>query len=183
MPGRASAKRYAQALFEIAAEQERVDQWTADLRLITEGLQNHELKIFLEHAKVPVPRKADTIAQVFQEADPMVQNMLSVLASRGLLDLVPEVEREYHHLVNELGGREQVEVSSAVPLEESEIRSIVRLLTSLIGKEVILESLVDTTILGGLVIKVGDRLIDGSTRTRLEELGKRLQRDSSGVGV
>jgi F-type H+-transporting ATPase subunit delta len=183
MPGRASAKRYAQATFELAVQQDRLDRWAGDLRLINEGLQNPELKTFLEHAKIPLPQKVQTIAEVFPEADPLVQNLLSLLVSRGLVDLALEVENEYEQLLNEFRGREQVEVLSAVALETSERNRIAGFLTALMNKEIVLDSQVDPSILGGLVIKVGDRLIDGSTRTKLEELGKELQRGRVGAEV
>ena len=167
----------------MALQHGQLEQWSEDLHLINEALQNEEFRAFLEHAKVPLPRKTQAIGEAFQGVDPLMQNLLSLLVSRGLVELVPEVEREYQYFLNEYRGREEVEVYSAVPLEDPERERIAQFLTGLINKEVVLDSLVDPSILGGLVIKVGDRLIDGSTRTRLEELGKRLQRDSARAGV
>ena len=177
MPGRASAKRYAQAMFDIGLQSGRLDQWADDLRSITKGLQTAELKAFLEHAKVPLGRKVTTIAEAFQGLDPLARNLLSLMVSRGLVDLVPEVEAEFRRLLNEYQSIEQVEVRSAVPLEDVERERITRFLGELINKQVSLDAKVDPTILGGLVIKVGAKLIDGSTRTRLGELGKQLQRE------
>ena len=183
MAKRASAKRYAQATFDIALQRDQLDQWAGDLRLAVEALQNEEFSALLDHAKVPLSRKVQTIGEALQEVDPMVQNLLSLLVSRGLVDLVPAVEEGYQELLDQHRGREQVDVSSAVPLEDSEREQIIQFLTRLINKDVVLDSRVDPSILGGLVIKVGDRLIDGSTRTRLQGLGKQLQkRDSAGVG-
>ena len=176
MAKRASAKRYAQATFDIALQRGQLDQWASDLGLVVEALQNEDFSAFLEHAKVPLAQKVQTIEEAFQEVDPMVLNLLSLLVSRGLADLVHEVEEGYRELLDQHRGREKVDVSSAVPLEDSEREQIIRFLTRLINKEVVLDSRVDPSILGGLVIKVGDRLIDGSTRTRLEGLGKQLQR-------
>ena len=183
MPRRASAKRYAQAVFDLALERGQLEQWAEDLGLISQALQDQELRAFLEHAKIPLPRKVQTIEDGFQGLDPLVQNLLSLLVSRGLVELVPEVEQVYQQLLNEFRGREQVEVYSAVPLEDPERERIARFLAELINKEIVLDSQVDPSILGGLVIKVGDKLIDGSTRTRLEELGSRLQRDGAEMGV
>ena len=182
MPRRASAKRYARAVFELALQGDQLDRWADDLRLINETLQSQELRTFLEHAKMPMSRKADTIGQVFSDVDTGVRNLLSLLVSRGLVELFFEVDKEYRRLVDEFRGREQVEVLSAVPLDEPETQRIAGFVTDLVRKEVVVDSRVDPSILGGLVLKVGDKLIDGSTRTRLEELGKRLQRDSARVG-
>ena len=178
MPRRASAKRYAQALFDIGSQRDRVEQWVDHLDVAVQALENGELQAFLENAKIPLPRKVQAIEEILPGVEPPIRNLLSLLVSRGLVDMLPNVEKEYLHLVHEMKGREQVEVRSAVPLEDGQKDSINRFLTALINKEVVLESRVDPSILGGLVIRIGDRLIDGSTRTRLDELGKRLQREN-----
>ena len=183
MPRRASAKRYARALFEIASQRDTVDAWAGDLRLMSETLESEELRAFLDHAKIPLPRKVETIDQVLGEADQAVRNLLSLLVSRGLVELAPEVEAEYLQLLNELRGMERVEVQSAVPLEAGERERVTQFMAGLINKEVLLDTSVDPSILGGLLIRVGYRLIDGSTRTRLNQLKKQLQRDSTQVGI
>lgn len=175
MPTRAAAKRYSRALFEIALQHDRLDQWAGDLRFVSEGLQNEELRAFLGHAKVPLHQKLQAAAEVLKGIDPLVQNLLSVLVSRGIASLIPDVEAAYQQMLDQHRGREQVDVRSAVPLEDAERDRVVRFLTELIGKEVVLETSVDPSILGGLVIKVGDKLLDGSARAKLEELGKQLQ--------
>ena len=179
MPTRASAKRYAQAVFGLASESGQLDQWTDHLRIMAEALENEELRTFFEHAKVPLSRKVDTIGRIFPEPTPIARNLLSLLVSRGLVQLLPEVEKAFHQLLNELRGREEVEVTSAVPLQDQERERIVGFLTSLTGKDVVLNSRVDPSILGGLVMRVGDRLIDGSTRSKLEGLGKELQTNAT----
>ena len=183
MPRRASAKRYAQAAFDLALERDQLDQWADDFRIVTEALQDSDLRAFFEHAKVPLQRKVQTIDEVFQEIDPLVRSLLSLLVSRGLVDLVPDVGKGYQQSLNEFRGREQVGVLSAVPLEDPERERIAQFLAQLMKKEIVLDTQVDASILGGLVINVGDKLIDGSTRTRLEGLRKRLQTDSAGIGA
>jgi F-type H+-transporting ATPase subunit delta len=183
MARRGSAKRHAQALFDIGLERGQLDAWAGDLHSIREALQTEELRAFLEHAKVPLSRKVRIIEGALPGADPLLRNLLSLLVSRGLVDLMGELETEYGRLLDQHRGREHVEVYSVVPLEDTERERISRFLTGLIEKEVLLDSRVDPSILGGLVIRVGDKLIDGSTRTRLEELGKQLQRYGAGVGA
>jgi F-type H+-transporting ATPase subunit delta len=182
MPRRGSAKRYAQALFDLAVERDQVDGWAEDLILVDETLRDEELRTFLEHAKIPLQRKISAIGEAFRQVDPMVTNVLSLLVSRGMVDLVSEVSEGYQRLLNELRNREQVEVWSAVPLEDQERERVARVLTGLIDKEVIVESHVDSSMIGGLVIKVGDKLIDGSTRKRLADLGEKLQTDVAVLG-
>lgn len=183
MAGRGSASRYAQAVFELALQGSQLEKGAEDLRTMVDALQNSELKAFLEHAKIPLERKVQLIGEVLRTADPMMRNLLCLLVSRGLVDLAPEIEKRYQQLLNKFKGIEQVGVYSAVPLEDPEKERISRYVSELIDKEVLLNASVDDSILGGLIIRVGDRLIDGSTRTRLEELGKQLQRDTTGIGV
>ena len=183
MPTRASANRYAQAAFELALQRGQLEKGAEDLRVINEALQNSELRAFLQHAKVPLERKVQLIGEVFQAADLAMRNLLCLLVSRGLVELAPEIEKGYQRLLNRFKGIEQVSVYSAVPLEDQEKERIARFVSELIDKQVLVNASVDDSILGGLIIRVGDRLIDGSTRTRLEQLGKQLQRDSAGIGV
>ena len=167
----------------MALQCDQLDRGAMDLRLMNEALQTEELKAFLEHAKVPLPRKVQAIEQVLEDVDPLTRNLLSLLVSRGLIDLGPEIESGYRQMLDEFRGREQAQVYSAVPLKDLEKQGVVEFVSELIKKEVRLESRVDPSILGGLVIRVGDKLIDGSTRTRLSDLGKQLQRNTAGIGV
>ena len=175
MPAATSAKRYAQAVFELALERQVAGEWAEGLAEVCRALENQDMFAFLEHAKVTMPRKVNTIEEALPDVDPLLRNLLCVLVARGMTELVPEVEKSYRGLLDAHMGREQVQVSSAVPLEDSEVESISRFISGLIRKEVVMETQVDPSILGGLVIRVGDRLIDGSTRTRLADMGKRLQ--------
>jgi F-type H+-transporting ATPase subunit delta len=75
-------------------------------------------------------------------------------------------------------GRQQVEVTSAVPLSDQELERITRFASNLINKEVVVSTQVDESILGGLVIQIGDQLMDGSTRSRLEELRKQIRSEA-----
>ena len=183
MPRRASSKRYAQAAFELASQQDQTERWAEQLGTINEALLNTDLRAFLEHAKVPLARKRETVAEALSDVDPLVRNLLSLLVSRGLVDLFAEIVEDYGRMLNEFKGRQEVEVHSAVPLEQAERERITRLLSGLTGKEVVLDTKVDPDILGGLVIRVGDRLIDGSTRTRLDQLAKHLRTDGALAGT
>ena len=183
MPGSATAKRYAQAAFDLAQQRDQLDQWAADLLVVTTALQDEEFRLFLDHAKVPLARKVSAVQEAFQGTEPMVLNLVSLLVSGNLVELAPQVETWYQHLLNQRRGRQDVEVRSAVELEEPEKQRVSQFVTRLIEKEVVLHTQVDPEILGGLVIRIGDRLIDGSTRSRLAGLGRQLQRDSAGAGV
>ena len=108
----------------------------------------------------------------------MVQNMVNLLVARGLVDAIPEACREYTDLLDRQQGRQRVEITTAVPLEPTEVERITEFVAGLIGREVVVTPHVDEAILGGLVIQIGDRLLDGSAQARLNGL-----RDQLNTGV
>ena len=183
MPKSTSGKRYAQAIFDLAVERNLVDEWAGDLSAISEAVQEEELKAFLQHAKVPLNNKLQVISRAFGSADPIVQNLVSLLISRGLTDQVGQVEEWYLRLLNQRRGREDVEVWSAVDLDDAEKDRVKNFLEGLLQKEVELHTQVDPEILGGLVMRVGDKLIDGSAKARLERMGRQLQRETMEAGA
>ena len=174
MPPRASGKRYAQAIFEIALEQDRLDQWEGDLEFADGVLQDDEFKTFLKHADVPVGDKMRAIEAVMVEIHPLVRNMISLLVTKGLVDVIQGLRLAYIELLDEYRGRQRVQVTSAVPLEPEELERITRFVAGLVRKEVVVSTDTDDSILGGVVIQIGDRLLDGSTRSRLDDLRNRM---------
>jgi F-type H+-transporting ATPase subunit delta len=174
---RVSGKRYAQAIFQLAVQQDQVDQWAGDLDSISQVLLDEEFSAFLEHAKVPLSEKNRSIEAVFPDINPLVKNLVALLISRGSTRLIRDVHLSYSQLVDEYRGRQRVEVTSAVPLDAAELERISRFVSELIQKEVVVSTEVDETILGGIVIQVGDQLLDGSVRSRLEGLRRQVRSD------
>ena len=174
MPVQISGKRYAQAIFELAREQDQLDQWAEDLELVDQALQDEEFKAFLKHAEVPAEAKVRAISTVLSAVHPLVQNLVNILITGGLVDLLPQLYEAYQALLDDHLGRQRVEVTSAIPLEDQELQRITNFLSGLINREVVVTTVVDESILGGIVISMGDRLLDGSARSRLEGLRNRL---------
>ena len=177
MAKRVSGKRYAEAIFQLAVQQDRVDQWGTELESISQVLQDEEFSSFLAHAQVPLPEKNRSIEAVFPDTDPLVRNLVALLISRGSIKLIGDVHLSYSQLVDEYRGRQRVEVTSAVPLDAAEVERISRFVSELIQKEVVVSTEVDETILGGVIIQVGDQLLDGSVRSRLEGLRRQVRSD------
>ena len=177
MAKRVSGKRYAEAILQLAVEQDRVDQWGTDLDSLSQVLLDEEFSSFLTHAQVPLPEKNRSIEAVFPDIDPLVRNLVALLISRGSIKLIRDVHLSYSQLVDEYRGRQRVEVTSAVPLDAAEVERISRFVSELIQKEVVVSTEVDETILGGVIIQVGDQLLDGSVRSRLEALRRQVRSD------
>jgi len=178
MPRLPSAKRYAQAAFAIAKERGLIDRLGEELADIEQALSEEELLGVLSHARVSLTQKEQVVRQAMSGMSDIAQNLLLVLVKRRLLELAPQVRREYQRLLDQHHGRERVQVVSAVELDAQERQQVAAFVRGLVSKEVVLDSRVDPAILGGLSLRVGDRLVDGSARGRLEELRKRLAGDS-----
>ena len=180
MPRRGSAKRFAQAIFEIGREGDDLEQWSHDLRRISLALKNEEFRLLLEHSKVPISQKLRTIEDSLPLLQPLARNMLGVLTSRGLVDLAELVEFEFIRLLDVHQGRVRGNVVSAVELYSEEKERLVRFLANLEGKEIALDTSIDSSLIGGLLVRVGDKLIDGSTRYKLEKMRSQLDSRLSG---
>ena len=174
MAQKVSGKRYGQAIFELAQDQGNVENWGQDVLVVSEAFSDPEFVSLLKHAGVSADDKRRATAAVLADVEPMVRNMVDLLVARGLVDAIPEACSEYAELQDRLEGRQRVEVTTAVPLEPAEVERITGFVSGLIGREVVVTPRVDEDILGGLVIQIGDRLLDGSARARLNGLREQL---------
>ena len=174
MPAGASVKRYAQAAFQLALEADSLDQWGLELAQAAQAASDPELRTFWEHAKVPTEQKLALVERALPDGHPMVRNLISLLVLRGLAGRLPEIHAEYRRLLNEHQGRVQVDVTSAVPLEDAQRDRITTTLRRIVAKDIELVTHVDPSILGGLVLMVEDKLIDGSTRAKLQGLRRNM---------
>ena len=170
MASRLSGQRYAQAIFELALENQELEQWDQDLRLAADVLGDEEFARFLGHADVPQERKISAIESVLAEAHPLVRNLVSLLVSRGGVDAMRDVQEGYSQLLDNHLGRQRAEVTTAVPLEPAELERITDFVKELVGREVVLSAQVDESILGGLIVQIGDQLLDGSAAAGLERM-------------
>ena len=164
-----------QALFELASEKGTVDDWLVQLDLAVQVLNDDEFRALLNHAEVSLLRKREAVEAVLAEVDPMVQNLISLLVARGSVGVVGDVYDNYTRLVDIAKGRQRVELTSAVELEDNQIDKIKVFVEGLVKKEVVMHTSVDESILGGIVIQIGDQLLDGSTKTQLEGLRKQVR--------
>jgi F-type H+-transporting ATPase subunit delta len=165
-----SAKRHAQAVFQIALEKEEIEKWQADLETIAESLRNPELVALLENPKLHFSEKEQILQNILTGVSPIAMNLVYFLVAKNRLRTLQDLVVEYRHLVNAYYGRETAEVVTAIPISSKEKERIEKRLAAITGKEVVLVAQVNPDIMGGLVAKVGDKLIDGSVHTRLQDL-------------
>ena len=171
----ASARRYAQAVFAIALEQGEPDRWLDDLALLADAMANDEFANFLDAPQLTLSQKTATIQESLGgSVSGLALNLISLLASRNSARLLPSIAESYQQMLDEHNGVERAEIVSAVPLSGEQQARIEDTLKSLVGSEITATARVEPQILGGFVARVGDKVIDGSTRTRLDELRREL---------
>ena len=172
------ARRYARALLEVAEAggKGKALALKQELRGFARELEAHApLRRALAHPSLAAEKKRNIVAALAEraQATPLVKRLIEVLAARDRLALVPEVAAAYADLANAAHGVVMAEVVSAVPLEAAQTTALETALRSR-GTSVELASVVDPALLGGLVLRLGGRTYDGSVRTRLAALKRRL---------
>ena len=183
------AKRYAMATFQMAlvadpANRDKIlDSWAAQLELVEQASTQADFRTFLLHAKVSVEVKADKIKKVLESVDLPIQNLLINLISKGLLQEISRIRVQYQKLLVRHRKVERAEVLSATSLSTAQKQQVSAYVQKMVEKEIILTSAVDETILGGFVIKVGDKLLDASTRTKLERMKRNIHSSSAASPV
>jgi F-type H+-transporting ATPase subunit delta len=124
--------------------------------------------------KVTAEAKEAFLRRAAGDISPLAWNLVRLLAAKGRLGLLPQIAEDFQELTDERRGIAHAQVVTAVPLSDDEKQSLARRLSELTGKQVDLRAYQDESILGGLVARIGDRLIDGSTKTKLIALKRRL---------
>jgi len=168
------ALRFAEAAFGVARDTNQIDAWLAALEQAALIFENHAAAIFLSSPVEPAEKKQAVLAELLPGTPPTVTNFLAILAHRDRLDLIPQIEGAFRRLVNEYRNVVVADITTAVPIDERQKAQIAARLGRRLGKTVALETHVDPSILGGVVAQVGDDVIDGSVRGRLEKLRRAL---------
>ena len=177
MARRAYARRYSQAVFEIAMERQELDRWQSDLRKIASLGEDAELVALLENPRLHFNDKARLLSEQLGDINPLALNLVYLLVARGRLSMLGEIADEYQRLLDSYRGIEQAEVTTAIPLDDEDKLRLGERLGAIVGKKVVIKPEVDSSLIGGIVARIGGKLLDGSTRSRLEA----LKRELSGV--
>jgi len=170
----ASARRHAQAIFQIALEKKSLERWKSDLKVMASVMLEPGFLALMENPAFHFAEKAEILKQKLGNVSPEALNLAFLLVDKGRLRILPEIIEEFDIRLDAHYGIEKVEVVTALPLGDAEKENIRKSMETLLGKKVILNNKVRADIVGGLIIKIGDRLIDGSVITRLKTLEKEL---------
>ena len=172
------AGRYATALFELARDQRQLEAVGASLASLKQALADSpDLR---ELTTSPLTRRDDALKSVAAVAeamklDPVTSNFLGVLAQNRRLGQLGAIIRNFNLLAALHRGETTAEVTSARPLDDGQVEALRANLKSRLGRDVAVDLSVDPTILGGLVVKIGSQMIDGSIRTKLNNLAQAMR--------
>jgi F-type H+-transporting ATPase subunit delta len=177
-----AATAYARVLFDMALLADAVDATDEALATVAEGVRGErELREALTDTSVPVEAKRAILRDIFgAHATPEAIAVITVMAERGLLSLLPDVARLYGEIAEAERGIVAAEVTTAVPLDDALRASLTDKLAALLGRPVSLRERVDASIVGGVVIKVAGRVLDGSVASQLEGVRRALANETGG---
>ena len=168
-------RMYARALFEAAQDAGRVDAVAGDLAAIGGAMDEvPELRAFLRNPQIEPAGKADVLEQVAAAADELVRNFVRLVAEKGRAGELQEIGAELDALVAQAQNRLAVELTTSYELSDAETKSIVQQIEKASGRTVEATRSVDPDLIGGIVLRIGSHLADGSVRGRLERLRHEL---------
>jgi F-type H+-transporting ATPase subunit delta len=170
------AKRYALALFQLSKENNLLAKAEEELRVVKEVLLNSkELNAVLKSPKVTVEKKKEIIKGSFSNMNQFILNTLMILIERHRDDQIVDVVNSFIELSNEEQGIAEAKVYSIRPLTEAEKEGLSASFAAKVGKKSLrIENIVDTDILGGIKLRIGNRIFDGSLRGKLDRLERNL---------
>jgi F-type H+-transporting ATPase subunit delta len=171
------ARVYARSLFEVAKEQDKLDVVREQLGQFADALDgDRELSIYFFSPYFSTTEKKDGLGKLLDGVDPVVENFLSLLIENHRMPAVFRVRREYDALWEQENRRLPVTITSAVALDEATVKSIGDAIGRQTGQQVELTANVDPDVLGGLIVRVGNSILDASIRNRLENLRRSVAR-------
>ena len=170
-----AARRYAEAAFSLAKDEDALDRWATDLATAASIVAMPEAARVVGDPSVPLQSRRDVIGVLLgTRVSPSVVKLVLLLSGRGRVEILPAVSAEYRRLLNRERGVVEARVTSAIPLEATEVEALRERIAGTVGGTVDLTTAVDPALIGGLTVRVGDTLIDASVRGRLQRLRERL---------
>ena len=170
-------RRYAEAVFDLASSEGTQEIWQSALEVLASSAGDSESRAYFENPAVSDQDKIDALTRILPDgAGDEARNLARLLIRRNRFDALPSILEAYEELSLQARGIAVADVTTAVELSESERQQVSEQLARIFGSEVEVRARVDEGIIGGLVARIGDQLIDGSVRTQLRELRSSLSR-------
>ncbi|MFC4777879.1 F0F1 ATP synthase subunit delta [Paenibacillus sp. GCM10023252] len=171
------AKRYAKALFDIAQGQSLVNEIEAQLKLIVSAIEeNKDLGRFLASPSIGTEQKIALLRGAFgDQISVILNNTLELLVTRGRLDILSDIAETFTKIAGEALGQAQATVYTAQLLTDSELSDVAAQFGAISGKKILAQQVVEPSLLGGIQVRIGNRLYDGSLSGKLSRLEKSLK--------
>jgi F-type H+-transporting ATPase subunit delta len=169
-----AARRYAEAALEIGRADGTLDRWERDLEQLSDALADEQLRMLTEHPAVPFAEKERVLRRVAGDVSAEALNLVLLMVRRGRPRAIPRMVEHFASLLRRERGVSLAEVRTALPLDEEQRSAVTARLHELTGDEIEINEVVDEGLIGGITVRIGDRLYDASVRSRLERLRARL---------
>ena len=170
-----AATRYAQALFSLGKERGTLDVWQSDLTDLATLTGDTRISSYLSNPSITADTKLATLeASLPSTVQPELRNLAKLLVVRGRTDLIPQIREIFEDQVRTERGITVAQVTTAEPLTADEEALVREKLTAMTGNTIEITSTIDPDLIGGIVVRIGDQVIDGSVRNKLERMRTRL---------
>jgi len=174
------AQVYGRSLFQVAREKGRLDELREQLGQFADALdQNHELAVFFFSPYFSSKEKQQSLSTLLDGADEILLNFLALLIENHRMPVIFRIRHEYERLWDEENRTLPVEITSAIALDEATTDSLVEAISQRADRKVTLAARVDPDILGGIIVRVGNSILDASIRNRLEQLRRHVAQGAS----
>ena len=171
---------YGRSLFEVAREQGRMDELREQLGQFADALdQNRDLAVFFFSPYFSSAEKQEALGGLLQGADEILLNFLALLIENHRMPVIFRIRHEYERLWDEENKTLPVEITSAIELDQQTTESLGRTIAERAGRKVTLAARVDPDIIGGIILRVGNSILDASIRNRLEQLRRHVAQGAS----
>lgn len=170
-----AVRRYAEAAFEVGLRDSTVEAWRSELDTAALIASDERVGRMLANPAIALEQRAELAKRLFGTVvSGPVLNLIQLMIRRGRIHELPRLAAEFQRLDNARQGITLATATSAAPLTNDEVQALTRRMEQFAGGRIELDVQVDPSLLGGVVVRVGDRLIDGSVRGRLERLRNQL---------
>lgn len=171
------SRNYAETLLALATKAESREGFLTMIRDVANAIEKDAtVRQFLESPRVSYEQKNEILSKAFGDRVPRVfLRFLQLMVHNRRQMLIPSIAVEYSNLLDEAEGRVHVDVTVVKPVDETETRNIAAQLSRALGKKVVPHITVDPAIMGGIIVRVGDTVMDGSVRRRLARLSQQLR--------
>lgn len=169
-------KRYAEALFEAGVELNKLNEFKDEIKFVADVFEeNEKLKVIFEHPKLSKAEKKDILNELFKEkVSTEILNLCYIMVDKGRSKYIKLVSEEYNNLANKKQGIVEAKAITAVAMTNEEVQSLQTTLSKKLDKKVNLSNAIDSSVVGGVVVEVEGKIIDGSIKGKLNDIYKSL---------